>query len=318
MNTAPTASTARTLAAGVVVITLGCATDFDPGWLIKHYRVLGARIENVTRQPTDPGAVEAAPGERMHLSLVQVDPAVPARPLQAVWVFCANVARAGNSFGCAGAGAGAQVAMGTEVDYTVPAMHFGVGGDYHPTITALSYSCAGGTIAVDPTNPAPRCTGDGAEGWLMTRTITVRTSESVPINHLPRIADVVIYPGVDTAAAAVTLDPAAPLHVPHCTVPGGCADRVVEIHPAADAREHYLDFNNSAQRVDMVEKLQFGFTTTAGTLDGLFRVDTDQTPAGPIRNTWTTPGTPGTVTFVFTAQDTRGGFDATIRTVVVE
>ncbi len=300
----------------LVLSVVGCATDFDPAWLIKHYRVFGARIENITRMPTDPGAVEGAPGERMHLSLVQWDPTVPQRTIETVWVFCATPMVMGNTFGCGGASP--VIATGTDVDYVIPPRGFGVGSTYNPTVTALSYSCAGGSITVTPGDPVPRCVGVGAEGWLMTRTITVRTSETVPINHLPAIADVVLYPGVDATEAPVSLDPMNPVHVPRCVAGTPCARHLLEIRPASDAREHYLGYNAAAQQVDLVELLQFSFATTGGTLDALFRVDTAQIPDGPIRDTWTVPSTPGPVTLVLTAQDTRGGFDDALRTILVD
>ena len=56
----------------------GCGDDLAPAWEIRGFRLFGAKIENVTRQPTDPGVTEAAPGEQVRLTLSYVDPATGA------------------------------------------------------------------------------------------------------------------------------------------------------------------------------------------------------------------------------------------------
>ena len=77
----------------------GCGDELAPAWEIRAFRLFGAKIENVTRQPSDPGVTEAAPGEQVRLTLSYVDPAPTARPVNVTWVLCAEATVMGTTFG---------------------------------------------------------------------------------------------------------------------------------------------------------------------------------------------------------------------------
>lgn len=303
------------LLAATVALSAGCGDELAPAWQIRAFRLFGARIANVTRAAAgDADVSEAAIGEQVRLSLSYVDPATTPRPLQVVWVFCSQLARGATSFGCDARSA--SVAMGAEVTYTVPDLPTSVDTLNRAQIQALVFACAGGTIGLDPTTMAPSCAGEGAESWTMIRSILVRRSEATPPNHNPRLTEAVLLRN-KVEADAVTIDADAPVHVPRCAS-APCPEHLIELRVVPGARETYESFDNQAMRVTVPERIQFGYFTDRGTIDNAFRVDSAERPNGPIRNTWTVPQTPGPVTFVFTTQDTRGGFDFTRRTIIVD
>jgi hypothetical protein len=293
---------------------LGCGDDLDQAWKINGFRLFGARVENLTRRPTDPGSTEASPGETVRLQLFSIDPSPTPRPLQVVWVFCPQTQRQGNTFGCPPGLGG--FAMGTQVDYTVPRADYGVDGFNRARIQAVALTCAGGTLGMDATTRLPNCTGEGSASWTMLRSVLVRLDEGgAPRNHLPAITEVVLYRDGDLRRAPEVLTEGA--RVPRCVAGRPCA-HVVEVRVAPGAREVYPQFGSDGMLHDTPERLQFLFATTAGSYDGSFRVDNATHPEGPIRNTWTAPAAPGPARMVFSAQDLRGGFDLVERTVTVE
>jgi hypothetical protein len=293
----------------------GCGNELAPAWEIRAFRLFGAKIENVTRQPSDPGVTEAAPGEQVRLTLSYVDPAPTARPINVTWVFCAEATVMGTTFGCTARGV--SVLTGTTVTYEVPRLEFSVDPSNRPRIQAIAIACAGGTVVLDPTTRQPRCQGEGSESWVMTRSLLVRTAETVAPNHNPTIDRVSFIRSGLTTADAVTVGTDTPLRVPRCTT-DPCPQHTLDVSVAMGSREIQPTFDLQGNRVMTQERLQFGFFTDKGTMENAFRVDSAQTPDGPNRNRWMAPRVAGPVRFVFTAQDTRGGFDVVERTVVVE
>jgi hypothetical protein len=292
-----------------------CGGDLDPAWKIKTFRVLGARVENATRAMSDPRAAEGAPGETLRLSISAADPSTPPRPVQVVWVICAQTTRVGNSFGCDPAGS-TVLNGGLEQTYTIPNLRYGTDPFGRARVQGLALVCAGGTVGFNAMTRQPTCTGDHAESTLMTRSILVRTSEVDAINHNPSLGEAVLYPNGDTQTP-VTLGADMPARVPRCTT-DPCPEHVIELRVGEGSRETYRTLDNQGASVSREERLQFGFFTTGGEMDLAFYVDTAERPRGPVRNKWQAPRAAGTVSFVFTAQDTRGGFEWITRTVTVE
>lgn len=298
-------------------LSAGCGGDLAPAWQIRAFRLFGARIENATMAAAGmPDVSEGARGDAMRLSLAWVDPAATPRSLQVVWVFCSQLSRGGSTFSCDPRGA--SVAMGPDVTYTIPAdLPTSVDPLNRAQIQALVFACAGGTVGVDAATMTPTCTGSGAESWTMLRSILVRGAASTtPPNHNPRLTEAVLLRnGSATDAAPIAAEPA--LHVPRCAGEP-CPEHQIELRVIDGARESYQTFDSQAQVITQPERIQFGFFTDRGTIDNAFRVDSAERPSGPIRNTWTVPTTPGPVTFFFTTQDTRGGYDFVRRTIIVD
>lgn len=294
-----------------LALASACAGDLDPAWKIKTFRVFGARIEDLSG--ADPRVAEAAPGDRVRLTLSYVDPSTAERPITATWVFCAQSSRQGNSFGCAPGAA--TILQGVTVDYSVPTSDYSVDPFGRARVQGVAVVCAGGTVAFDPATMQPACTGAGAEGVTMTRSIIVNTTGRVDeqTNRNPELTDPVLYVGGDARA----LRAAEPARVPRCAG-DPCPGYVIELRVGDGSRQVYRAINNQAVAVMQPERLQFGYFTTGGEMDTTFFVDTAERPAGPVRNTWKAPSAPGPVTFVFTAQDVRGGFEWIRRTVIVE
>jgi hypothetical protein len=293
----------------------GCGGDLDPAWKIKTFRVLGARIENATRATTDPRAAEGAPGETLRLSIATADPMTTRRDVQVVWIVCAQTTRVGNSFGCDPTGASVLMG-GLDQTYTVPSLRYGTDPFGRARVQGLALVCAGGTVGFDMATRQPTCTGENAESTIMSRSILVRTSEVDPINHNPSLTEAVIYPNGNTQMPVV-MGADTPARVPRCNA-DPCPDHVIELRVADGTRETYRAFDNQGVSVSRQERIQFGYFTTGGEMDLAFFVDTPERPNGPVRNKWKAPRTAGNITFVFSAQDTRGGFDWITRTVTVE
>ncbi|MFO0652675.1 MAG: hypothetical protein U0326_41045 [Polyangiales bacterium] len=296
-------------------LSVSCGGDLDPAWKIKTFRVLGARIENVTRAASDPRAAEGAPGETVRLTISTADPAATQRDVQVVWVICAQTARTGNTFGCAPEGA-SILRGGLDQSYTIPNLRYGTDPFGRARVQGLALVCAGGTVGFDATTRQPTCTGDNAESTLMTRSILVRTTEADAINHNPALTEAVLYLNGNTQMP-VTLGADMPARVPRCTT-DPCTDHVIELRVGNGSRETYRTLDTQGASVSRAERLQFGYFTTGGEMDLTFYVDTAERPEGPVRNKWKAPRTAGNVTFVFSAQDTRGGFEWITRTVTVE
>ena len=305
--------TALTLLAAAA-LSVGCGDDLDPAWKIKTFRVFGVRVENTTRA-ADPRAVEAAPGETVRLTVSYLDPAATPRDVRVVWVMCAQARRMGATVGCDPAGASVLMG-GAEQSYTVPSIAYGLDPFGRARITAIGVVCAGGAVAVDPATRLPSCTGAGAEGVTLTRSILVRASEADAMGHNPEITEAVLYRGGNTNDA-VTLAADGSARVPRCTT-DPCTEHVIELRAPAESRESYRTFDNAGVTVTRPERVLYGYFTTGGELDLTFYVDTAERPLGPVRNKWSAPRTPGTVTFIFSAQDTRGGYDWIQRTITVE
>lgn len=276
----------------------GCGDEFEPAWKVQRFRVLGVKL--------DPP--EARPGDAVHVTMVHHDPA--GRPVQVAWIFCPRIdPRASNPFACGGA----APLVGSEADYVIPREgELGLDAQGRARIQGLAYACAGGALGFDRAT-GPTCAG--GEGWLVTRSIAVSRDAATAPNRNPAITAVRF--GAGPAASRVALDPENPPRVPRCTT-NPCTSYGFEVVVAGDAREAYAGFGSDGRPATRRERVQFGFFTTAGALDGTFRVDTEARPEGPIENTWTPPSTPGTVSLWFTAQDPRGGMDFARRTVVVE
>lgn len=296
------------------LVATSCGDELDAAWKVNNFRILAAPIENLDRVET-PAVTDAAPGERVRLQLITADDRDPPRAFQVVWVFCSQVARTGNTFGCAPEGASIQ--MGADVTYQVPAnLATSIDTQGRPRIQALAIACTG-TLAVDPATMLPSCTGEGAVSWTMTRSILVRLpADTEPSNHNPEITEVVLYRGGPTSDPVV-LDPATPLRIPRCTT-DPCLKYGLEVRVRDGSREPNTTLNSQAQTIMSNERLVFGFYTTAGTLDGSFRVDSNEVPDGPIRNTIEGPTAAATARMWFSAQDTRGGVTVTSRTVIFE
>ena len=304
------------LEVGFSLALAGCGSELAPAWDIRAFRLFGAKIENVTRQSSDPQVAEAAPGEQVRLTLSYADPdRTTARPVNVTWVFCAEATVMGTTIGCTARGA--SVLTGTNVTYEVPRLEFSVDPSNRPRIQVIALACAGGVAALDPTTRQPRCQGEGSESWVMTRSILVRTAETAPPNHNPAIDRVSFIRSGLTTADAVTVSTDTPIHVPRCTT-DPCPEHTLDVSVAMGSREIQSTFDLQGNRVMAQERLQFGFFTDQGTMQNAFRVDSAEVPDGPVRNVWMAPREAGTVHFVFTAQDTRGGFDVVERTVVVD
>ncbi len=291
-----------------------CGNDLDPAWKVNGFRILAASIENLDRVEA-PTLTDIAPGERVRLRLITADNVEPPRPLQIIWVFCAQATITGTSFGCAPEGASVQ--MGAEVTYLLPTNALtSIDTQGRSRVQAVAVACTG-TLGFDPATNTPSCTGTGAVSWTMTRSIQVRPpTASEPSNRNPRITEVVLYRGEGTADPVV-LDPATPLRLPRCAA-APCRQYTVEIRAPAEARETYTALNTQAQLAPTRERLVFGYFTTLGELDGSFRIDNERVPEGPIRNTLEAPAAAGTARLWFSAQDNRGGVDVTARTVIFE
>lgn len=296
----------------------GCGDDLAPAWEIRAFRLFGAKIENLTRAAppmTDPGVTEAAPGDVVRLTLSYVDPAPSPRDLSVTWVICPQAVVMGTTFGCAGGGL--RVLSGAAVEYEVPRIDYAVDASNRPRIQAIALACAGGTVALDPGSMQPSCRGEGSASWVMTRSILVRTEETLPPNHNPAFTEVLFIRSGLTSEGAVPLAADAPLRVPRCTT-DPCPEHTIELRVAAGSRETQQTLDLQGNRVMAQERLQFGFFVDKGTIDSAFRVDSSVLPDGPVRNRWTAPTAPGTARFFFTAQDTRGGFDVIERSIIVE
>ncbi len=293
-----------------LAVAAGCGDELDPAWKVKSFRLFGATVENVTR---DNGSPDVAPGETVRLRLMYVDPAPSPRPLTVQWVFCAQAQRMGSSFGCDPAGA--ILRTGPEVTFEVPRIAYGRDTFNRARIQGVAIACAGGTVGLDPATMLPRCQGEGAEGWTMTRSVTVRLEESAPSNRNPVITGVFLLgeggaPDAEVAADGTT-------RLPRCTG-APCPVRRLEVRVSPDTREDHPSFNLQGAPITSPERIVFGFFTDRGTLDGTFRTDTAEVPAGPIVNGWTVPTEAGPARFWFSAHDPRGGFAHVTRTIVVE
>jgi hypothetical protein len=288
------------------VLASGCGDELDRAWKIKTFRIFGTRIENTSRAMTDPRVAEASPGETVRISLSYFDPSTTARPVQVAWVFCAQTTRMGNTFGCSPTGA--IVAMGVEANVTIPNIQYGVDATGRARIQGIGIVCAGGMVTIDPATMQPKCVGDGAEGVTMTRSISVRTSETDPPNHNPAFTEVVLYPRGDLTRPIVLAEDGSTV-VPRCPA-GECAEHVIELRVREGSRENYRTFDLQANTVIRPERLQFGYFTTTGEMDLSFVV-----PMGPVRNKWKAVSTLDTADFVFTALDQRGGFEQIRRRV---
>lgn len=303
------------VAVGGALALGGCGDDLAPAWSIRAFRLFGAKIENVTRGAADPGVTEAAPGEQVRMTLSYVDPSTSPRPVNVTWVFCAEATVMGTTFGCSARGL--SVLTGPSVTYEVPRIEFSVDPANRPRVQVVAMACAGGTIALDPSTRLPRCQGEGSESWVMTRSLLVRTAETLPPNHNPVIDRVGFILSGRPLAEAMEVGAATPLRVPRCTT-DPCIEHSFEVGVAAGSRETQSTFDLQGNRVMTPERLVFGFFTDKGEMDNTFRVDSAVAPNGPILNRWMAPREPGPVRLVFTAQDNRGGFDVVERTVVVE
>jgi len=295
-----------------------CGDDLAPAWRIRDFRLFGAKIENLDRaaRPTpDPGVTEAAPDETVRLTLSYVDPAPTPRDVNVTWVICPQAVVTGTTFGCAGGGL--SVLSGTSVDYRIPRIDYAVDSSNRARIQAVAIACAGGTVVLDPATMQPSCRGEGSASWVMTRSILVRTAETLPPNHNPTLTEALFISSGRPAETAVPLTTDAPLRVPRCTT-DPCPEHTIELRVAAGSRETQQTFDLQGNRVMAQERLQFGFFVDQGTIDSAFRVDSSVLPDGPVRNRWTAPTAPGTARFFFTAQDTRGGFDVIERAIIVE
>ena len=299
--------------AALALALYGCGDELAPAWQIRAFRLFGAKIENLSRQAGDPGVTEAAPGEQVRLTLSYVDPAPTTRPLNVTWVFCAEARVMGTTFGCTARGV--TVLSGPAVTYEVPRLEYSVDPSNRPRIQAIALACAGGTVTLDPTTSQPSCRGEGSESWVMTRSLLVRTAETVPPNHNPALDRVTFF--LDGRDPAMAVGTETPLRVPRCAA-DPCPEHTLELGVAAGSREIQPTFDLQGNRVMTQERLQFGFFADKGELENAFRVDSTASPDGPIRNVWSAPREPGPVRFLFTAQDTRGGFDVVERTVLVE
>lgn len=293
----------------------GCGDDLAPAWQIRDFRLFGAKIENLTRIAADPGVTEAAPGDVVRLTLSYVDPAPTPRDLSVTWVICPQAVVTGTTFGCAGGGL--RVLSGTTIEYPVPRIDYAVDASNRPRIQAIALACAGGTVALDPATMQPSCRGEGSASWVMTRSILVRTEETLAPNHNPALTEVLFIRSGLTSEGAVPLVADAPLRVARCTT-DPCPEHTIELRVAVGSRETQQTYDLQGNRVMTPERLQFGFFVDKGTIDSAFRVDSSVMPNGPIRNRWTAPTAAGTARFFFTAQDTRGGFDVIERTIIVE
>ncbi|MBL8605021.1 MAG: hypothetical protein JNK72_24040 [Myxococcales bacterium] len=288
----------------------GCGDALSPAWRIEAFRIFGARIENTTRGG-EPSVSEVAPGESVRIRLFTGDASAMPSPPTVMWVFCPQTQRTGLSVGCSPATAIVQ--MGAEINLVVPTAEYSRDPQNRARLQGIAIACANGTIGFDPQTMFPRCEGPGSTGWTMTRSLIVRLDETVPANRNPQLRRAMFVDG----SAETELDPATPVRVPRCAA-DPCPTRTVRLEVSAETREIYETFNNAGDRIMQPERIVFGFFTDKGTLSSAFRTDTAERPMGPIQNTWTVPREPGTVRFVFTAQDPRGGFDLVERTVVVE
>lgn len=301
--------------ASIASLAAGCGDELDPAWKIKTFRVLGARIENATRTASDPRSAEAAPGETVRLSVSTADPSTAPRDVQVVWVICAQTTRMGNTFGCAPTGTSVLMG-GLEQTYTIPSLQYGTDPFGRARVQGLAMVCAGGTVGFDAATRQPTCTGNNAESTIMSRSILVRTTEADPINHNPAITEAVLYLNGDTRNP-LPLNADMPARVPRCAAET-CPEHVIELRVSDTSREMYRTLDNQGATVTRLERLQYGFFTTDGEMDLAFYVDTAERPTGPVRRKWQAPRTAGSVRFVLSAQDTRGGFDWINRTITVE
>ena len=67
----------------------------------------------------------------------------------------------------------------------------------------------------------------------------------------------------------------------------------------------------------LAERLTVAYLVSAGSLDGGFRADSAEDPESTMQNTWYPPATAGEVRVWAYGNDGRGGFDWTMRTIVV-
>lgn len=296
--------------AAMLAVAVGCGDELDPAWKVKSFRIFGATVDNVTRNN---GSPDVAPGETVRLQMVFVDPATTPRNVTVQWVFCASARRSSAGFACDPAGA--ILRTGADVSFEVPRIAYGRDTFNRARIQGVAIACAGGTLGVDPATMFPRCEGPGAEGWTMTRSVTVRVDESAPLNRNPVITGVFLLG--DNGAPDVEIAADGSTRVPRCAA-APCPTRRIEVRVTDDTREQYPGFDNQAMPITQTERIVFGFFTDRGELDGAFRTDTAQTPNGPIVNTWTVPTEPGPARFWLSAQDPRGGYANVQRTVVVE
>jgi len=296
--------------AATLAVAVGCGDELDPAWKVKSFRLFGALVDNVTR---DNGSPDMAPGETVRLRLVYADPSPTPRNLTVSWVFCAQARRTGATFGCDPAGA--IVRMGPDVSFEVPRIAYGRDTFNRARIQGVAVACAGGTIGFDPATMLPRCEGEGAEGWTMTRSVTVRLEDTAPLNRNPVITGVYLLgeggaPEVEIAADGST-------RLPRCAA-APCPVRRIEVRVSPETREPYPSFDLAGAPIMGPERIVFGFFTDKGEMDGAFRADTAEAPSGPIVNGWSAPTEPGVARFWFSAQDPRGGYANVQRSITVE
>lgn len=303
------------LTATLSLTLASCGDELAVASEIRGFRVFGARIENLSRASTM-RAAEAAPGERVRVTLAYTDPIAMTRPITFVWVFCPQTARMGNALGCAPTSA--VPLMGSSVEYEIPRnIEYSIDPTGRARIQGVMLACAGGTLGFNPMTMLPTCTGAGAESVTMIRSIRVRTTETDPVNRNPELRAVALHIAGRPSDEFVTLDAMAPVRVPRCAS-DPCPEHTFEARVTDESRETYSTLDNTGAPITQPERLQFGFFSTGGKMDLSFRVDTAERPMGPIRNTWTAPRTPGTHVLFVSAQDVRGGFDWLERRVIVE
>jgi hypothetical protein len=299
--------------AALALCLVGCGDDLDPAWKVKGFRVFGARIENLST--TAPSRLaEAAPGDMVRLSLASLDPSASTTPPQVFWVFCAQTARAGGTFGCDPASA--TFGMGATTLYQVPRMMLGLDPLGRARVQGVAVVCAGGTVTVDPMTRQPRCEGQSATTVTMVRSIVVNTTTITEGNRNPELTEAVLLRN-GNERDSVTLGTTSMARVPRCAS-DPCPDHVIELRVSPESREMYRTVDIRANPVTQPERLQFGYFVTGGEMELTFYVDIAERPMGPVRNKWRAPRAAGVVTLLFSVQDVRGGYDWIQRSVMVE
>jgi hypothetical protein len=210
---------------------------------------------------------------------------------------------------------------GTTVQFVTPPLGGGTLDDEgREEFTVIGFSCAGGSIGLpnSRSNGLPTCNGSDAFGRMFVRSVFARTAAAINApNHNPAIREMRFGP---VGATQPILEGDRP-EVSTCadeTDHRGCTQYAFETIFEDGSREPYLTPDPlGGPQQHLVERITVSYLASAGAFDGGFRADSADDPNSRLTNTWYAPAAAGEARIWVYGNDGRGGFDWTMRTIVV-
>ncbi|HEX6239571.1 MAG TPA: hypothetical protein VFZ61_01710 [Polyangiales bacterium] len=289
---------------GTLTLLAACSAcgEFDPGSLLTHTRVLGARVEVAAA----PELASPRPTQRARVSWITLAPRdEPA--LRSAFVAC--LVRPDEQTPCS-QGPLAELSLeGSEFDLDVPAESALAGARQ---IAVRGVICDRGEPGKGP-DGQPACVGPGAHGTGVTLTIPV-TAPGAAQNRNPSFVGSSISLGgqpLGEETGDELPDDCAGSALPQLKADG--KKYALELRLGPGQRDLYLD---SGGRGELREELQVSHFTSAGELERQHAfVEADDDSEQPLlAQRWTAPEgdevPPGgrLVRFAFALRDPRGGF----------